>query len=135
VQLGRGLPDGPPPGGEGIKQHLHFADPEYRCVLSPFLFSLFTHDCVATHSSNSIIKFADNTTVVGLITNNDEIAYREVRALGELCQENNLSLNINKTKELIMDFRKQQREHAPIHFDRTAVEKGESSSAYTSLTI
>jgi hypothetical protein len=47
------------------------------CVLSP----LFTHDCVAMHASNSIIKFADDTTVVGLITNNDETAYREeVRA-------------------------------------------------------
>ena len=34
------------------------------------------------HASNSIIKFADGTTVVGLITNYDETAYREeVRAL------------------------------------------------------
>ena len=31
--------------------------------------------------SNSIIRFADDTTVVGLITNNDKTAYREkVRA-------------------------------------------------------
>ena len=76
------------------------------CVLSPLLYSLFTHDSVAKHSSNSIIKFADDTTVVGLITNNDETAYREeVRALGVWCQENNLSLNVNKTKEMIVDFR------------------------------
>jgi hypothetical protein len=46
-------------------------------LLSPLLFSLFSHDCVATHASNSIIKFADDTTVVDLITNNDETAYRE----------------------------------------------------------
>ena len=53
----------------------------------------------------------DDTTVVGLITNNAETAYREeVRALGVGCQENNLSFNVNKTKEMIMDFRKQQRE-------------------------
>ena len=52
------------------------------CVLSPFLYSLFTRDCVATHASNSIIKSVDDTTVLGLITNNDETAYREeVRAL------------------------------------------------------
>ena len=75
------------------------------------------------HTSNSIIKFADDTTVVGLITNNDESAYREeVRDLGEWCQENNLFLNVNKTKELIMDFRKQQREHPPIHIDWTTEE-------------
>ena len=66
-------------------------------------------------------------TAVGLITNNDETAYREaVRALAEWCQENNLSHNVNKTKELIVNFRKQQREHTPIHIDRTAVEKVES---------
>ena len=33
------------------------------CVLSPLLYSLFTHDCVAKHDTNTIIKFADNTTV------------------------------------------------------------------------
>jgi hypothetical protein len=42
--------------------------------------------------------------VVGLIPNSDE---GEVRTLTEWCQENNLSLNINQTKELIMDFRMQ----------------------------
>jgi hypothetical protein len=37
------------------------------CVLSPLLYSLFTHDCMARHDSNSIIKFAGDTTVEGLI--------------------------------------------------------------------
>ncbi len=41
------------------------------------LYSLYPHDCTATHSSNVIVKFADNTTVIGLITDNDETAYRE----------------------------------------------------------
>ena len=37
--------------------------------------------------------------MVGLITNNDETAYREeVRALGVWCQENNLTLTVNKNK-------------------------------------
>ena len=47
------------------------------CVLSPLLFSLFTHDCAATHSSNLLVKFADDTTIVGLISDSDESAYRE----------------------------------------------------------
>ena len=69
----------------------------------PLLYSLFTHDCRATHISNSIIKFADDATIVGLITNNDKTAYREeVRALEEWCQK-----NVNKMKEPVMDFRKQ----------------------------
>ena len=98
------------------------------CVLIPLLYSLFTHDFVAMHASNSIIKFADDTTVVGLITNNDEMAYREEgRALGVWCQDSTqLTLNVNKTKEMIMDFRKQQREHPPLHINGTVVERVES---------
>jgi hypothetical protein len=42
----------------------------------------------------------------------------EVRTLRVWCQENNLPLNVDKTKELIVDFRKQQR----IHIDGTAEE-------------
>jgi hypothetical protein len=81
-------------------------------VLSPLLYSLFTHDCTARHDSNTIIKFADDTTVVGLITDNDETAYREeVRDLVVWCQNNNLSLNVIKTKEMIVDYRKWRTEH------------------------
>ncbi len=94
------------------------------CVLSPLLYSLYTHDCTATHSSNVIVKFADDTTVIGLITDNDETAYREeVSTLTKWCQENHLSLNINKTKELVVDFRRQSREHTPITIDKTPVER------------
>ncbi len=69
----------------------------------------------ATHSSNVIVKYADDTTVIGLITDNDEMAYREeVSTLTKWCQENHLSLNIDKTKELVVDYRRQSREHTPI---------------------
>ena len=68
-------------------------------MLSPFLYSLFTHGGGAKHDSNTIIKFADDTTVVGLITDNEETAYREVvRNLSVWCQDNNLSFNVSKTK-------------------------------------
>jgi hypothetical protein len=53
---------------------------------------------MARHNSNTIIKFADNTTVVGLITDNDETAYRgEDRVLTVWCKDNNLSLDVIKT--------------------------------------
>ena len=82
------------------------------CVLSPFMYSLFTQDCVAKHDSNTIIKFADDTT---LITDNNETAYREeVRDMALSCQGNNLSLNVSKTKEMIVDYRKRRTEHAPF---------------------
>ena len=44
--------------------------------------------------------------MVGLITDDDETAYREMSDLAVWCQDNNLSLNIGKTKELIVDYRK-----------------------------
>jgi hypothetical protein len=48
-----------------------------------------------------------------------------LRALGVSCHENNLSLNVNKIKEMIVDFRKQQREHNLSTSKGTAVEKVE----------
>ena len=93
------------------------------CVLSSLLYSLFTHDWTARHNSNTIIKFAGDTTVVGLITDNDETAYREeVRDLTMWCKDNNLSLNVIKTKEMIVDYRKRRTEHTPILID-VAVEE------------
>jgi hypothetical protein len=37
-----------------------------------------------------------------------------VVVLAVWCQDNNLSLNVSKTKELIMDYRKRSAEQAPI---------------------
>jgi len=48
---------------------------------NPVLYSVYTYDCTATNSSNIIVKFADNTTVVVLITNSNETAYRVVSTL------------------------------------------------------
>ena len=54
--------------------------------MSPFLYFLYTYDCVALFSSNQVVKFADDTTVIGLITNEDETAYRkEVENLAKWC--------------------------------------------------
>ncbi len=88
-------------------------------------YSLYTHDCVSSHSSTSIIKFADDTVVLGLINNNDEAAYlEEVESLTSWCQDNCLSLNVSKTKELIVDFRKrQQQPYTPLMISGTPVER------------
>ncbi len=34
------------------------------CVLSPLLYSLYTHDCVSSHSSTSIVTFADDIVIL-----------------------------------------------------------------------
>ena len=61
------------------------------------------------------------------VTDNDETAYREeVRDLVVWCQDNNLSLNVIKTKEMIVDYRKRRAEHTPILIDGAVVEQVES---------
>ncbi len=106
------------------------------CVLSPLLYSLYTHDCVSSHSSTSIVKFADDTVVLGLVSNNDEAAYLdEVERLTSWCQDNCLSLNVSKTKELIVDFRKrQQQPYTPLMISGTPVERV-SSFKYLGVNI
>lgn len=54
-------------------------------MLSLLLFSLYTYNCKPSYETNSISKFADDTIVVGRITNTNKSAYRaEVKKLGEL---------------------------------------------------
>ncbi len=98
------------------------------CVLSPLLFMLLTHDCTAKFSSNQI-KFADDTTVVVLISNNDETHYRkEVAQLAEWCGANYLSLNVEKTKEVVLDFRRRNSiDHPPLTIDSSTVERVSST--------
>ena len=40
------------------------------CVLSPMLYSLFTHDCLSCYVRTKILKFADDTIVIGLMNQN-----------------------------------------------------------------
>lgn len=45
------------------------------CLMNPLLYSLYTLDCTDTHSTNYVIKFAEDTVVVALISNDNETAY------------------------------------------------------------
>uniref|UniRef100_A0A670IGJ8 Reverse transcriptase domain-containing protein n=1 Tax=Podarcis muralis TaxID=64176 RepID=A0A670IGJ8_PODMU len=95
------------------------------CVLSPLLYTLYTADCAPKYPSNKIIKFTNDTTVVGLITAGEgEAAYRkEVEQLGEWCRKNNLLLNLKKTKEIIVDFRKCKLNIQPLIIEGKCVEQ------------
>lgn len=64
------------------------------CVLSPMLFSLYTNSCTSLHTSVKLLKFVDDTTLVGLIPGWDEFAYRsEIEQLRSWCSCYNLELN------------------------------------------
>lgn len=84
----------------------------------------YEYDCVSTHSNNSIVKFADHTTIVGLITGSNETAYREeIQRLVGWCADNNLVLNTSKTKEVIVDYRKRKTDLQPICINGEFVER------------
>ena len=56
-----------------------------------------------------------------------QTAYREeVRDLTVWCKDNNLSFNVIKTKEMIVDYRNRRTEHTPILINWAAVEQVES---------
>eukprot|EP00061_Rhincodon_typus_P018624 g47862.t1 len=105
--------------------HIKQKCPQGR-IFSPLLYSLYTHDCVSKFHPNTICKFADDTTVVGQISNNHETEYRkEKEYLKAWCKDNN-HFNISKLKELVIDFRKQSGGHTPICINGAEVEMTES---------
>lgn len=88
------------------------------CVLSAFLFVIYTNLLSRNNQHCKIIKYADDTVVVGLIENNDESHYRStVQYVVEWCDSNFLNLNVSKTKEMVLDFRrnKNNKEHIAIN--------------------
>lgn len=96
-------------------------------MLSSIIFTLFTHDCTPIQTSNPIVKCADDATVEGLISDNDETAYwHEESHLAKWCEDNNLVLNTFKTKDVLIDFwRSKGKEHLPLHISRQVVERVE----------
>ena len=93
------------------------------CVLSPVLFSLYSSDYRTTHPSCPIIKYADDTSLTGLISRNDDSFYRkEIDSFFKWCDFNFLELNVSKTKEMVFDFRKTKTEIEPICIHGTRVE-------------
>ncbi len=98
------LPDRQAAGSEAenilIKHPISTGAPR-GCVPSPLLF------CTSKDPSVELLKFGDDTTLIGLIQDGDECAYRqEVKELSVWCSLNNLELNTLKTVEMIVDFRR-----------------------------
>ena len=75
-------------------------------VLAPFLFMLYTSDCRSHSSKCPVVKFADDTALIGLISKDDDGAFlSQVHSFVNHCDANYLELNVSKTKEMVIDFR------------------------------
>ncbi|KAK3568359.1 hypothetical protein QTP86_005440 [Hemibagrus guttatus] len=78
-------------------------------------------------SGTYLLKFADDTTVIGLIQDGDESAYRqEIEQLAAWCSRNNLELNTLKTVEMIVDFRRNTPALPPLTIMNSTVPTVES---------
>lgn len=98
---------------------MHFAG--HRSTGNAIATALYEY-CVYSDSS---IVFAGDTTILGLNTGGDESAHRgEIQKLSTWCSENNLHLNIRKTKEMAIDFQKKGEKPAPLHIEGGLCGKG-----------
>ncbi|XDV18914.1 hypothetical protein PO909_024508 [Leuciscus waleckii] len=110
-------------------------EPPRAFILQPLAETIRSNPCIhGFNTSNTVNKislyaddillyttqpqFADDTTVIGLISKGDEAAYREeVLNMAAWCSENNLALNTKKTKEIIVNFRKNSTDLAPLYIN------------------
>lgn len=66
----------------------------------------------------------DDTIVVCVITNNNEPNYRcEMSQLVQWCKDNNLFLNVGKTKGIVINFRRKPPQYPPLTINGAAVER------------
>ena len=70
------------------------------CVLSPALFTLYTANCHSNSVAKLQIKLADDTSLTGLVEQ-DDVTYRGgIQELVEWCDSNFLAFNVPKTIRL-----------------------------------
>ena len=94
-------------------------------VLAPFFFALYTADCRSTDESClAAVQFADDTELVGKIRNDEDTIYhKQIENYVNWCDTNYLHLNVSKSKEMCIDFRKNQRCPKPVYIKGEAVER------------
>ncbi len=92
------------------------------CVLSPLLFMLYTNDCKSMFESRLILKFADDSVIVSLLQDHEVGHGPVLDYFIRWCDDSYLQLNVTKTKDMIIDFRKKQPVTAQTLVKGTAVE-------------
>ena len=90
--------------------------------MSPTLYTIYTND-YRSHKNNTIhIKFADDSTIQGLICDSEDCYFEEVKCFVGWCEKNFLMLNVKKTREMIIDFRVTKNPMRQLEINDEAVE-------------
>ena len=90
-------------------------------VLSPVLFTLYTND-IRGSEYTPLIKYSDDTALQDL-SNSNLVYLNEVLKFSDWCKNNYLNLNVDKTKELVIDFRRKQTVIEDLAIDGKKVER------------
>ena len=92
------------------------------CVLSAFLFILYTNDCRSTNDLVKLIKFSDDSAIVDT-SGTDDVYKSSVSNFSNWCSDHSLELNVSKTKEMVIDFRRTSQPPEPITIDGEVVDR------------
>lgn len=92
-------------------QHTSTGSPQ-GCVLSPLLFILYIDDCRSTQPQCHLVKYADDTVLLSLLSGPSQHHGSALKEFVEWCDSSCLELNVSKTKEIVVTFSNRQRELA-----------------------
>lgn len=86
-------------------QYCSTASPQ-GCCLSPLLSIMYTNDCRSMYENSYFIKYADDSVIVSLLHNQDLGHGPVVEDFISWYDRFSLQLNVNKTKDMVNDYRR-----------------------------
>lgn len=103
------------------------------CLFSPLFYSLSTNYCTPRATSVKLLMFTDNTSLIGLIQDGNELVYRQELTLlvsaGTIC-----SSILLKTVEVVVDLMRRPSHLLPLILSGTVVIQVESFRFLGDLT-
>ncbi len=91
-------------------------------VLSPLLYILYTNDCKSKYTDRHLLKFADDTVLISLLQEGEVDHGPVLEDFVEWCDNHFLKLNVLKTKDMAIDFRKNSPSTLPTIIKGSQVE-------------
>lgn len=104
---------------------LQYPDAQHKVDSSLHSCFAFSPVIVSAHGTIQIMKNVNDTTAAGLIASNESAYNQEVEYLTAWCSENGLQLNVSKTKEMMVDFRRKRGPAEPLTINGEAIEQAD----------